>query len=74
MESAEIAVVFAIVFMCTFPGAKSAEIITQRTNPNTSWKLNMVYFAVITVIGSFVLNDRDDKQLTYIIGVFWGLG
>jgi MFS-type transporter involved in bile tolerance (Atg22 family) len=73
LTGTQIGIVFLIVLICTVPGAKFSEFVVKKTNYNTGWRLNMLYFACITTIGAFILNDENDKILTYIMGCFWGI-
>jgi UMF1 family MFS transporter len=73
MNGAEIGILFLIVLICAIPGSKLSETICKRTNFNTAWRLNMVYFIIVTVVGVFVLKDENSKMLTYVMGCLWGV-
>ena len=73
MSGTETGIVFLIVLICTIPGSFFCEYVVNKTNFNTGWRLNMLYFSIITAIGVFVLNDENDKIITYVMGVFWGI-
>jgi len=73
MSGTETGIVFLIVLVCTIPGSFLCEYVVNKTNFNTGWRLNMLYFAVVTTVGVFVLNDEYDKIKTYILGIFWGI-
>lgn len=73
MSGTETGIVFLIVLVCTIPGSFLCEYVVNKTNFNIGWRLNMLYFAIITAVGVFVLNDENDKVATYIMGIFWGI-
>jgi len=73
MSGTETGIVFLIVLVCTIPGSFLCEYVVKKTNFNTAWRLNMLYFTITTTIGVFILNDENDKILTYIMGIFWGI-
>jgi len=73
MTGTQTGIVFLIVLVCTIPGSFLCEYVVNKTNFNISWRLNMLYFAICTTVGSFILNDENDKILTYVMGIFWGI-
>ncbi|CAJ1951376.1 unnamed protein product [Cylindrotheca closterium] len=73
MSGTETGIVFLIVLVCTIPGSILCEYVVNKTNFNTGWRLNMLYFSIVTTVGVFVLNDENDKIMTYVMGVFWGI-
>ncbi|CAJ1959513.1 unnamed protein product [Cylindrotheca closterium] len=73
MSGTETGVVFLNVLIFVVPGAKLSEFVVTRTNYNTCWRLNMVYFSVTTVVGVWIMKDENDKFKAYVLGVFWGI-
>jgi len=73
MNGTEVAIVFLITLLSTIPGSKLGQIISKKTNPITSWKLNLIVFSLITIAGSFVLTGPTLKPVCYAFGVLWGV-
>lgn len=73
MSGIEVGIIFLTTLIASVPGAYLGSIVTKRTNPNTSWKINLVLFSLVTFAGSFVLTGPDRKYLAYIFGVLWGI-
>lgn len=72
MNGIETGIVFFVVLLFCIPGAKLCELVAKKTNFITAWKLNMIYFVIITAIFSFVLGNGT-KIVTYVAAVFWGI-
>lgn len=72
MTGTEIGIIFFITLVASLPGSKIGSKITKRTNPNTSLKINMGVFSVVTFAGAFVLQGPDQSYLAYVWGVMWG--
>jgi MFS-type transporter involved in bile tolerance (Atg22 family) len=72
MSVTEIGIVFFITLVASVPGSKIGSKVTKRTNPNTSLKINMVVFSVVTFAGAFALSGPDRSYLAYVWGVMWG--
>jgi len=73
MNGTETGLVFLTVLIFTVPGAKLSEFVVKKTNYNTCWRLNIVYFSISTVAGVLILHDENDKDLCNIMGAFWGI-
>jgi len=73
MKSNEIGFGFFLLFLAVIPGATIGQYITKKTNPNTSWKLSMAYFMLITTASVFVITEPERKNFVYVWGVLWGL-
>mmetsp|Transcript_15205 Transcript_15205/g.18515 ORF Transcript_15205/g.18515 Transcript_15205/m.18515 type:complete len:481 (-) Transcript_15205:209-1651(-) len=73
MNGAQIGMVFLGSLISTLPGTAVASFVTKRTDPNTSWKLCMAYFAFTTIVGAFILTDESRTNYAYILSVFWGI-
>jgi MFS-type transporter involved in bile tolerance (Atg22 family) len=72
MNSKEIGVVFLITLVAAIPGARIGSIVIEKTDPNTSWKIVMVFFSVVTFAGSFALAGPNQSYLAYVWGTMWG--
>lgn len=72
MTGTETGVAFLIVLVFTLPGAKLCEWITTKTNVKNCWKLNLLYFAITTIVGAFLMTDENSKMITYVMGGIWG--
>ena len=73
MSGGEIGIVFALVYIASFPGSLLASFITARTNPLWSWKLCITIFSILTIVGGFVLTGPESKILTYVWSALWGV-
>jgi MFS-type transporter involved in bile tolerance (Atg22 family) len=73
MDGTEIGIVFLVVLCFVIVGAKISEYVVKWTDYNTCWRLNMLYFSIVTAIAVFVLKGEEDKLWTYILGCFWGI-
>ena len=73
MSGTQIGVVFLTTLVASVPGAKLGSFITAKTNPNTSLKINLVLFSVVTFAGAFALSGPERAYLAYVFGVFWGV-
>ena len=59
MSGTQVGIVFLITLVTTIPGAKFGQWIAKKTNPITSWKINLVVFSAITAAGSFILTGPE---------------
>lgn len=69
----EVGIVFLIALAGTIPGAKFASIISQKTNPVTSYKGTLLFFSVVTVAGSFVLQGPEMRNVAFCFAFLWGV-
>lgn len=67
----QVGIVFLISLLCSLPGTYGAAKVTEYLNPNSSLKLGLLVFAVVTAGGSFALT-ADRPYLGYVWGVLWG--
>jgi len=76
LNTQQIGIFFIITLLATSVGTKGATFVTNRTNPNTSWKLSMAYLFVVLMAGALALDDIPPnlKYLSYIWALFVGLG
>lgn len=72
MSSTEIGIVFLITLVATVPGALFGAAVTKRTNPNTSWKIDLLLFSIVTFTGAFALSGPELSSLAYVWGIMWG--
>jgi MFS-type transporter involved in bile tolerance (Atg22 family) len=73
MSGQEVGIVFLITLVASIPGSFLGSIVTKRTNPNTSWKIDLFLFSLVTFGGSFALSGPDRSYLAYVFGVLWGV-
>lgn len=73
MNANEIGIVFLAVLIMGAPGSKLGEVIGLRYDPLVSAKACVVFFILSTSLASVVLTGPNDKHLTAIFGVCWGL-
>lgn len=73
MSGSEIGIVFLTTLIASVPGSKLGSIVTKRTNPNTSWKICLTIFSIVTFGGAFALSGPERSYLAYVWGVMWGI-
>lgn len=73
MTGSQVGIIFLITLISSIPGSKIGEIVADKTCPITSWKINILTFAGITVAGSFVLTGPDRQSICFAFGGLWGL-
>ena len=73
MSSKELGIVFFITVFFMIPGAKLGSMLSNKYNPLISLKIQHAIFIVSTVTACLVLYTPDNKNFSYIFGVFWGL-
>ncbi|KAG7363884.1 vacuole effluxer Atg22 like protein [Nitzschia inconspicua] len=70
----QIGILFLLALLGSIPGSMLGSIITHKTNPNTSWKLSLIFFMITSVIGAFSFDDmKAPKELSYIWGTSLGI-
>jgi len=69
----EVGILFLTTLVASIPGSKLGEVISQKTNPITSWKINLVAFSATTAVASFVLTSPERKTICFGFGVLWGV-
>mmetsp|Transcript_26378 Transcript_26378/g.45013 ORF Transcript_26378/g.45013 Transcript_26378/m.45013 type:complete len:514 (+) Transcript_26378:212-1753(+) len=72
MTGAQVGIIFLVTLISTIPGSKAGQFLSKKTNPITSWKINLVTFSAVTVAGSFVLTGPERQNLIYPFGAAWG--
>lgn len=70
----EIGIVFALVYLASFPGSLLGAFVTKKTNPVISWKIDILIFIVSTITGAVVLDRPERSHLVYIWSILWGGG
>jgi len=73
MTTVQIGTFFLIGIFSLIPGTFLSDVITARTNPNTSWKLSMLSLQATAVIGALLLHNENVFPGGYIWAVFVGL-
>jgi len=73
MSGTEIGIVFLTTLIASVPGSKLGSIVTKKTNPNTSLKIDLTLFSIVTFGGSFALSGPDRAYLAYVWAVMWGV-
>lgn len=73
MNANEIGIVFLAVLIMGAPGTKLGERIGLFCDPLLSAKACVLFFIVATTLASILLTGPQDKHLTVIFGVLWGL-
>lgn len=73
MNATSIGTVILAVLFFTIPGAKISTFVCAKTNPVTSMKLALLLFFVTTAAASFVLQSKDQKNLSYVFTSCWGI-
>lgn len=73
MGSSQIAFVYMTVLLVAMPGAAIGSMITRRTNPITSLKLNLVIFLVVNTSCGLMLTTPEHFPRTFIWGAMLGI-
>lgn len=73
MSSMQIGIMFLVVLVFSIPGTKVGEMVTNWSNPKTSWRLCLAFFSVVTAVGSAVLSGPERQNIAYLFGLLWGL-
>ena len=73
MNSTDVGIFFLVTLVGTLPGTQIAFSVTRKSNPNTSWKLSMIFLFIVLMIGALVLEEVH-SYFAYIWGFFVGLG
>jgi len=73
VDETSVGIFFLVVLLMSLPGTQIGLWVTRRSNPNTSWKLSMVYLFLSLLIGALVL-EMVPAYCTFIWGAFVGTG
>eukprot|EP00535_Pseudo-nitzschia_heimii_P003535 CAMPEP_0197185704 /NCGR_PEP_ID=MMETSP1423-20130617/12484_1 /TAXON_ID=476441 /ORGANISM="Pseudo-nitzschia heimii, Strain UNC1101" /LENGTH=492 /DNA_ID=CAMNT_0042636837 /DNA_START=91 /DNA_END=1569 /DNA_ORIENTATION=- len=73
LDPIQVSIFFLVTLVSCVPGAHFGRLITTKSNPNTSWKINLVYLFVVTTGGLFVV-ENIPKDYSYIFSFFIGIG
>jgi MFS transporter, UMF1 family len=75
LDSTSVGLFFVVALLATVLGCRGAEFITARVgNPNNSWRLGMVYTAVIAAGGALIMTRDNAMPWTFAWGFLVGLG
>ena len=72
LDGLEIGVVFMIALIGSLPGTFLAAWVSSRTNPRISWMWNLVAWGVVTLTGTFAMNESR-AYLAYVWAFLWGI-
>lgn len=72
LSGTQIGYFFITTLIASLPGTFLGAYITKKTNPIISWKLSMLFLAIVATIGAFTLTN-DKLPFTYIWGIFIGI-
>lgn len=73
LDSTQVGIFFLVTLLATIPGSRLAVWVTLKYNPNTSWKLSMLYLFVVIAIGVLTL-EYVDQNVSFVWGLFVGIG
>jgi len=75
LSGTEVGIFFLVTLLFTLPGTQVGAFVTRRTNPNTSWKLSMIFLLLILIIGALALEELDEgmKSVSYVWAAFVGV-
>lgn len=73
MNSVELGITFTLSLLFSIPGAKISSYISKKTNPVVSLKVELVFFSIVTIIGGFIVDREERKNLGYLLGGLWGV-
>ena len=68
----EIGVVFLIALIGALPGTFVGAWVTSRTSPRESFMWNMIVWCVVTLSGTFALQEST-PYLAYVWAMMWGI-
>ena len=71
MNSVELGITFTLSLLFSIPGAKISSSISKKTNPVASLKVELVFFSIVTIIGGFIVDREERKNLGYLLGGLW---
>mmetsp|Transcript_26134 Transcript_26134/g.30354 ORF Transcript_26134/g.30354 Transcript_26134/m.30354 type:complete len:486 (+) Transcript_26134:142-1599(+) len=69
----EIGIMFLIVIFCTIPGSAFGAWVTNKTNPKTSIKLQLVFFIIVNFAAFTTMTEPHHHHLAYYYGILWGI-
>lgn len=69
----DIGIFFVVALFGMIPGGKLGSMITNKTNPNTSWRLSLLTLFGLGVFGGLALTRDNGKTLGYAWGFVVGL-
>ena len=72
MDQSQVVYFFLSSMVGTPPGAHLGRLITNRTNPNTSYKSSCVILFVVLITGVFTLEGKS-QTMAYVWGFFVGM-
>ena len=64
-------VIIEVLFM-TIPGSLFATLLTKKTSPTVSMKINLVVFIAVNFVSFLLLGNPANKNLIWVFGAFWG--
>jgi len=74
LAASDIGIFFVIALMGVVAACRPSAMITNWTNPSISWRLGMLYTAVLTVIGALTLTRENAKPYAFVWGFCVALG
>ena len=69
----QIGIMFFIVIISTIPGSALGAMVTYKTNPPTSMKLQLGFFIIVNCAAFTILDNPDHESLAYYFGILWGI-
>jgi len=70
----KIIIFFVVTLICAPIGSKISVFATNRTNPNVSWQMSMLFIFTTLIIGVVTLESIMSDITNYIWGMFIGIG
>lgn len=69
----EIGIMFFVVIISTIPGSAIGALVTYRTSPPTSMKLQLIFFILVNTAAFSILTHEGCQRLAYYFGILWGI-
>ena len=69
----EVGIMFFIVIISTIPGSALGAIVTYRTSPPTSMKLQLIFFMIVNFVAFTMMTEPENESLAYYFGILWGI-
>ena len=70
-DSNEVGIAFVCALVGAVAGSSFGPMVTERTNPITSWKYNTLLNGAVTAVGLIFMTE-DNAYLGYVFGFIWG--
>jgi UMF1 family MFS transporter len=74
MAGSETGQMILVCLVFAVPGSKLFAKVTNKVGAHKSYMMSLAYWAMVTMIAPFCMNSPETKNMSYVFGIFWGLG